>query len=104
MNDKYLSESFEGDLRTKPRVRTAASWAVCLPKGIFILLIALIAYVSGYVCSKTFAEEQAMTGAKSVQTDQTVQEMGMVKTPEDGPRRKKVLVLHTLKVRGVAGE
>ena len=99
MSDKYLSESFEGDLPTKPRVQTTASRTVFLPKRILILLVALIAYVSGYVCTKTFAEEQAMVGAKSVQTDQTVQEMGMAKTPEDRPRRKKVLVLHTLKVK-----
>ena len=99
MNDKYLSESFEGDLPTKPRVQTTASGTVFLPKGILILLIALIAYVSGYVCSKTFAEEQAMTGAKIARTDQTVQETGMFKTVEDRPHRKKVLVLHTLKVK-----
>ena len=99
MNDKYLSEIFEGDLSAKPRVQTAALWTVFLPKGILLLLITLIAYVPGYVCSKTFAEEQSMTGTKTVQTDQTVQKMGRAKTPEDGPRRKKVLVLHTLKVK-----
>jgi signal transduction histidine kinase len=92
-------DAVEGDLPTKPRVQTTESRTVFLPKGILILLIALIAYVSGYACSKTFAEEQAMTGAKIVRIDQTVQEMGRAKTPEDRPRRKKVLVLHTLKVK-----
>ena len=70
-----------------------------LPKGILIPLIALLACVSSNVCSKTFAEEQAVMKAKIDRTDQTVQEMGIAKTPEDKPRKKKVLVLHTLKVK-----
>jgi len=76
-------DAVEGDLPTKPRVQTTASRTVFLPKWILILLIALIAYVSGYVSSKTFAEKQAMTGAKTVRIDQTVQEMGRAKTLED---------------------
>jgi hypothetical protein len=46
-------------------------------------LIALLACVSSHVCSKTFAEEQAMMKAKIDRTDQTVQEMGVAKMPVD---------------------
>jgi hypothetical protein len=98
MNDKYLSEGSEGDLPTQPSVKTTASRIVFLPKGILIPLIALLACVSGHVCSKTFAEEHGMMNARTDRTDQTVQEMGIGKAPEDQPRKKKVLVLHTLKV------
>ena len=99
MNDKYLSEGFEGDIPTQPIIKATASRIVFLPKGILIFLIALLACVSSYVCSKTFAEDQAMTNPNIDQTDQTVQEMGIAKTPEDQPRKKKVVVLHALKVK-----
>ena len=99
MNDEYLSEGFEGDLPTQPGVKTTASWIVFLTKGIRMLLIVLLACVSSYVCSKTFAEEHAVMKARTDRTDQTVQEMGIAKTPEDQPRRKTVLVLHTLKAK-----
>jgi hypothetical protein len=46
-------------------------------------LIALLACVSSHVCSKTFAEEQAMMKAKIDRTDLTVQEMGVAKMPVD---------------------
>jgi hypothetical protein len=99
MNDKYLSEGFEGDLPTQPSVKTTASRIVFLPKGILMPLIALLVCVSSHVCSKTFAEENAMMNARADRTDQTVQEMGIAITREDQPRRKKVLVLHTLKAK-----
>ncbi len=99
MNDEYLSEGFEGDLPTQPGVKTTASWIVFLTKGIRMLLIVLLACVSSYVCSKTFAEEHAVMKDRTDRTDQTVQEMGIAKTPEDQPRRKTVLVLHTLKAK-----
>ncbi len=99
MNDKYLSEGFEGDLPTQNSVKTTASRIVFLPKGILMPLIVLLACVSSHVCSRTFAAEQAMMNARNDRTDQTVQEMGIAKTPEDQPRRKAVLVLHTLKAK-----
>ena len=98
MNDKYLSEGFEGDLMTQPGVKTIASRIVFLSKGILMLLIALLACVSSHV-SKTFAEGQAMMNTKIDRTDQTLQEKGIAKTPEDQTRTKKVLVLHTLKAK-----
>ena len=101
MNDKYLSEGFEANLTTQPGVKTTASRIVFLPKGIFMLLIALLACVSSHV-SKTFAEEQAVMNARTDRTHQTtVQEMVIGRAPEDQPRKKKVLVLHTLKIFSV---
>jgi len=99
MNDKYLSEGFKEDLPTQPMVKTTASRIVFLPKVILILLIALLACVSSHVCSKTFAEEHAVMKTRTGRADQTVQEMGIAEAPEDQPRKKRVLVLHTLKVR-----
>jgi len=99
MNDKYLSEGFEGDLPTQHGVKKTASRIVFLPKGILILLIALLACVCSYECSKTSAEEQAVMNARTDRTDQTVQEKGIAKTPEDQVRRKKVLVVHALKIK-----
>ena len=99
MNDKYLSEGFECDLPTQPSVKKTASRIVFLPKGILIPLIAILASVSSYVYSTASAEEQAVMKAKIDRKDQTVQEMGIVKTPEDQTRTKKVLVLHTLKAK-----
>jgi len=99
MNDKYLSEGFKEDLPTQPMVKTTASRIVFLPKVILILLIALLACVSSHVCSKTFAEEHAVMKTRTDRADQTVQDMGIAKAPEDQPRKKRVLVLHTLKVR-----
>jgi hypothetical protein len=82
MNDKYLSEGFKEDLPTQPMVKTTASRFVFLPKGILTILIALLACVSSHV-SNTFAEEQTMLNTKIARTDQTVQEMGIVKVSED---------------------
>ena len=65
MNDKYLSEVFEGNLPTQPIVKTTASRIVFLPKCIRILLIVLLVCVSSHICSKTFAEEQAMVDGKN---------------------------------------
>jgi hypothetical protein len=93
MNDKYLSEGFEGDLPTQPSTKPTASRIVFLPRGIVIPLIVLLACVSSNVCSKAFAEEQTVMNAKIDRTDQTVQEMGIAKTPEDQPRKKKVVLL-----------
>ena len=59
MNDKYLSKGFESDLPTHLSVEKPASRIVFLPKGIFILLIVLIANVSSHV-PNIFAEEQAI--------------------------------------------
>ena len=98
MNDRYLSEGFEGDLPTQPGLETTASRILFLPKRMLMLLIALLACVTCHA-SKTFAEEQAVINTKIDRTDQTVQEMGIAKAPEDQPRKKRVLVLHTLKVR-----
>ena len=64
MNDKYLSEWFEGDFPTQLIVKKTASRIVYLPKGILIFLIALLACVSSYVCSEAFAEDQAMVDTK----------------------------------------
>ena len=71
---------------------------VFLPKSILMLLIALLACLSSHV-PKTFAEKLALMSAGIGRTDQKVQEMGIAKAPEDQPRKKRVLVLHTLKVR-----
>ena len=99
MNDKCLSEGFESDLPTQPGVKKIASRIVFLTKGIFMLLIALLVFVSSHVGSRTFAEEQAVMNTRTDRTDQMVQAMGIGKAPEDQPRKKKVLVLHTLKVK-----
>ena len=64
-----------------------------------MLLIVLLAIISSHICSKTFAEKQAVMNASIDRTDQTVQETGISKTPEDQTRRKKVLVLHALKIK-----
>ena len=98
MNDKYLSKGFESDLPTHLSVEKPASRIVFLPKGIFILLIVLIANVSSHV-PNIFAEEQAIIKAKIEWADQVMKEKGVVKTPEDQTRRKKVLVLHALKIK-----
>jgi hypothetical protein len=60
MNDKYLSEGFEGDIPTKPCVKKTTSRIVFLPKGIPIPLIALLVCISSHVCSKASAEQQAI--------------------------------------------
>ncbi len=96
MNDKYLSEGFEDDFPTQPVVKETASRILFLLKGILMLLITILISVSSHV-SKTFAEEQAVMSAGTNRT--AVQEMNIAKTPEDQPLKKKVLVLHTLKVR-----
>jgi len=99
MNDKYLSEGFEGDIPTQPDTKTTASRIVFLPKGILMPLIVILACVSIHVCSKASAEQQAMVNTEIDRTDQTVQEMSIAKTPEDQLRKKKVLVLHALKIK-----
>ncbi len=71
---------------------------VFLPKGVFMLLIALLVCVSSHI-SVTFADEQAMINTKIDLTDQAVQLKGIAGMPEDQARRKKVLVLHTLKAK-----
>jgi len=86
-------------LAIKKPAKRHPSLIAFLPKGILIPLIAILAFISSTVCSTAFAEEQATTKAKIERTDQTVQEMGVAKTPEDQPSKKKVLVLHTLKVK-----
>jgi len=96
MNAKYLSEDFEDDFPTQPVVKETASRILFLPKGILMLLIVLLACVTCHA-SKTFAEEQAVMSAGTGRT--AVQEMSIAGTPKDQARRKKVLVLHTLKVR-----
>ena len=98
MNDRYGSEGFGGDLPKQPGAKKTASRIVFSLKGILILLMALLACISGHV-STTFAEEQAVMAARTDRTDQTAKEMNIAIIPEDQPRKKKVLVLHTLKVK-----
>jgi len=98
MNDRYGSEGFGCDLPKQPGAKKTASRIVFSLKGILILLMALLTCVSGHV-STTFAEEQAVMAARTDRTDQTAKEMNIAKIPEDQPRKKKVLVLHTLKVK-----
>ena len=99
MNDKYISEGFEGNLPTQPGVKTTELRIVYLPKGVLMLLIVLLVFVFSHVCSRTYAEEHAMMSAEIDRTDQTVQEMGIAKMSEDQTRRKIILVLHALKVK-----
>ena len=97
--DIASSEGFEGNLPTQPGVKTTASRIVYLPRGILMLLIVLLACVASHFCSRAFAEEQAMMNAGADRTIHTAQETGINKTPENHPRRKKVLVLHALKIK-----
>jgi PAS domain S-box-containing protein len=64
-----------------------------------MLLVVLLACASTLVCSRTFAEEQATMNTGTDRSDQAVQDTGTTGKPEDQPRTKKVLVLHTLKVK-----
>jgi signal transduction histidine kinase/DNA-binding NarL/FixJ family response regulator len=68
-------------------------------KVILLLLAALLACVPGHVCSRTLTEEKAATVATVGQADRTAQETGTSAIQEAQPRGKKVLVLHTLKVK-----
>ena len=99
MSDRYLSEGFEADLVAQTDIRTTASGFVFLPKGILIPLIALLACASSHVCSNASAEQQAVMNAKIDRSDKTVQEIGIARRSDDQPRKKEVLVLHTLKVK-----
>jgi len=68
-------------------------------KAALMLLVVLLACASTLVCSRTFAEEQTMMNTGTDRSDQMVQETGIAKTPEDHLLNKRVLVLHTLKVK-----
>jgi signal transduction histidine kinase/CheY-like chemotaxis protein len=93
---KNISEGLEGDLPTQPAVKKSESWCVFLPKGIYMLLIVIIASVFSNA-SRTFAEDLVVMSTGTGRP--MVKEMYMAKTPEDQSYRKKVLVLHTLKVK-----
>jgi hypothetical protein len=57
---------------TQHSIKTTASRNVFLSKGIPMLLIVLLAIISSHICSKTFAEEQAVMNTRTDRTDQTV--------------------------------
>ena len=72
---------------------------VSFPGQLLVFLIVGIACVSGDICPDAAAQKQFMTNARIGRTDRTVHETGVAIASEDRPRKKTVLVLHTLKVK-----